>query len=160
MVQAVEHSVEFIRTQVLGSISARLLLAAILGGVIGLEREFRHKASGLRTNMLICFGSAMFTVLSAQMAEKFGGDHTRIAAQIIAGIGFLGAGTIIHAQGSVVGLTSAATIFVTASVGMAAGAGMYSTAIFATVVILLALIGLGMLEQYFERKRLPKYPPA
>jgi len=159
-VQGLEHSVEFVRLQVLGDTAQRLILATILGGVIGLERQFRHKAAGLRTNILICFGSAMFTVLSGQIADKFGGDHTRIAAQIIAGIGFLGAGTILHSQGSVVGLTSAATIFVTASVGMAAGAGLYSTAIFATVVILLALIGLGKLEDYFERKHIPKYPPA
>ena len=158
--QGFEHSIEFVRLQVLGDTAERLILATILGGLIGLERQFRHKAAGLRTNMLICFGSAMFTVLSGQVADKFGGDHTRIAAQIIAGIGFLGAGTILHSQGSVMGLTSAATIFVTASVGMAAGAGLYSTAIFATVVILIALIGLGKLEDYFERKHIPKYPPA
>ena len=144
----------------LGANAGRLVLATILGGLIGVERQWRHKAAGLRTNVLICFGAAMFTVLSAQMADKFGGDHTRIAAQIIAGIGFLGAGTIIHAQGSVVGLTSAATIFVTASVGMAAGAGLYGTAIFATVVILIALVGLGKLEDYFVRKHLQKNPPA
>ncbi len=158
--QGFEHSVEFIRIQILGGVAGRLVLATLLGGLIGLEREFRHKASGLRTNMLICLGSAMFTVLSAQMADKYGGDHTRIAAQIIAGIGFIGAGTILHSQGSVVGLTSAATIFVTASVGMAAGAGMYATAIFATVVILIALIGLGRLEDYFERRHLQKNPSA
>jgi len=159
-VQALEHSIEFVRLQVLGDTAERLILATVLGGLIGLERQNRHKASGLRTNMLICLGSAMFTVLSAQIADKFGGDHTRIAAQIIAGIGFLGAGTILHSQGSVVGLTSAATIFVTASVRMAAGAGLYATAIFATLVVLLALIGLGKLEDYFERKQVPKYPPA
>jgi putative Mg2+ transporter-C (MgtC) family protein len=159
-VQGFEHSVEFVRLQILGATAERLVLATVLGGLIGLEREFRHKASGLRTNMLICLGSAMFTVISAQMADKFGGDHTRIAAQIIAGIGFIGAGTILHAQGSVVGLTSAATIFVTASVGMAAGAGLYATAIFATVVILIALMGLGKLEDYFERRHLQKPPSA
>ena len=146
--------------QLLGAAAERLVLATILGGIIGLEREFRHKAAGLRTNILICFGASMFTVISAQMADKFGGDHTRIAAQIIAGIGFLGAGAIIHAQGSVVGLTSAATIFVTASVGMAAGAGLYGTAIFATIVILIALVGLGKLEDYFERRRLQKNPSS
>ena len=136
------------------------MLATVLGGLIGWERQLRHKAAGLRTNMLICFGSAMFTVLSVQMADKFGGDHMRIAAQIIAGIGFLGAGTILHSQGSVIGLTSAATIFVTASVGMAAGAGLYATAIFATFVVLIALIGLGKLEDYFERRRIQKPPSA
>jgi putative Mg2+ transporter-C (MgtC) family protein len=159
-VQGFYHSVEVVRLLVLGETAERLILATILGGLIGLERQFRHKAAGLRTNMLICFGSAMFTVISAQMADKYTGDHTRIAAQIIAGIGFLGAGTIIHAQGSVVGLTSAATIFVTASVGMAAGAGLYATAIFAAAIVLIALVGLGKLEDYFERKHLPKYPPA
>lgn len=158
--QGFEHSVEFVRLQVLGSTAERLVLATVLGGLIGLERQFRHKAAGLRTNMLICFGSAMFTVLSVQIADKFGGDHVRIAAQIIAGIGFLGAGTILHSAGSVSGLTSAATIFVTASVGMAAGAGMYATATFATFVVLIALIGLGKLEDYFERRHLQKSPSA
>ena len=158
--QGFYHNIEYVRLQILGETAEKLILAVFLGGLIGLERQFRHKAAGLRTNMLICFGSAMFTVISAQMADKFGGDHTRIAAQIIAGIGFLGAGTIIHAQGSVIGLTSAATIFVAAAVGMAAGAGLYATAIFATVVVLIALVGLGRLEDYFERKHFPKYPPA
>lgn len=158
--QGFYHNVEVVRLLVLGETAERLILATVLGGLIGLERQFRHKAAGLRTNMLICFGSAMFTVISSQMADKFGGDHTRIAAQIIAGIGFLGAGTILHSQGSVVGLTSAATIFVTASVGMAAGAGLYATAIFAAFVVLIALVGLGKLEDYFERKHIPKYPPA
>jgi len=159
-VQVLEHSIEFLRLQALAPTAERLVLATVLGGLIGWERQLRHKAAGLRTNMLICFGSAMFTVLSVQMADKFGGDHMRIAAQIIAGIGFLGAGTILHSQGSVIGLTSAATIFVTASVGMAAGAGLYATAIFATFIVLIALIGLGKLEDYFERRRIQKFPSA
>jgi putative Mg2+ transporter-C (MgtC) family protein len=159
-VQGLEHTVEFIKMQVLGVTAERLVLATVLGGLIGLEREFRHKAAGLRTNVLICFGAAMFTVLSAQMADKVGGDQTRIAAQIITGIGFIGAGTILHSQGSIVGLTSAATIFVTASVGMAAGAGLYATAIFATIMILIALVGLGKLEDYFERRHPQKTPSA
>ena len=137
---------------VLTSTIERLALGAALGGIIGLERELRHKAAGLRTNMLICFGSAMFTVLSAQMADRFGGDNVRIASQIIPGIGFIGAGAILRERGSVTGLTTAATIFVAASVGMAAGAGFYITASFATVVILLALAALGKLERHFERK--------
>ena len=137
---------------VLTSTIERLALAAALGGIIGLERELRHKAAGLRTNMLICFGSAMFTVLSAQMADRFGGDNVRIASQIIPGIGFIGAGAILRERGSVTGLTTAATIFVAASVGMAAGGGFYITASFATVVILLALAALGKLERHFERK--------
>jgi putative Mg2+ transporter-C (MgtC) family protein len=155
-VQSLGHSVEFLRTEmgvILSSTVERLVLAALLGGLIGLERELRHKAAGLRTNMLICFGAAMFTVLSIQLADKFGGDHVRIAAQIIPGIGFIGAGTILHARGSVIGLTSAATIFVTASIGMAAGAGLYITAIFAAIIVLIALAVLGRLEDRFERER-------
>src|SRR5437868_10858714 len=134
---------------VLTSTLARLSLAAVLGGVIGLERQLRHKPAGLRTNMFICFGAAMFTVLSDQLAGGLGGDHTRVAAQIIPGIGFIGAGSILHARGSVVGLTTAATLFVVASVGMATGGGLYVTAIFATIVILIALALLGKLERKF-----------
>src|ERR1700720_4444519 len=112
----------------------RLTLAAVLGGIIGLERELKRKPAGLRTNMFICFGSAMFTILSNELAAEWGiGDHTRIAAQIIPGIGFIGAGSILHDKGGVSGLTTAATLFVVASIGMAAGAGMYLLAIFATM---------------------------
>lgn len=124
---------------VLSSTIFRLMLAALLGGMIGLERQLRHKPAGLRTNLFICFGAAMYTVLSSELSGKFGGDHTRVAAQIIPGIGFIGAGSILHARGSVVGLTTAATLFVVASVGMAAGGGLYVTAIFATGLILIAL---------------------
>jgi putative Mg2+ transporter-C (MgtC) family protein len=132
---------------VLSGTIARLAVAAILGGIIGLERQLRHKPAGLRTNMFICFGSAMFTVLSGQLAGNMGGDHTRIAAQIIPGIGFIGAGSILHSRGSTQGLTTAATVFVVASVGMAAGGGLYITAVFATAVILIALALLGQFEK-------------
>ena len=102
----------------------RLTLAAVLGGIIGLERELKRKPAGLRTNIFICFGSAMFTILSTELAGAFGiGDHTRIAAQIIPGIGFIGAGSILHDKAGVSGITTAATIFVVASIGMAAGGG-------------------------------------
>jgi len=137
---------------VVSSTIIRLVVAAILGGIIGLERQLRHKPAGLRTNLFICFGSAMFTVLSDQLAGSLGGDHTRVAAQIIPGIGFIGAGSILHSRGSVVGLTTAATLFVVASVGMAAGGGLYITAIFATGVILIALALLGRLERRFAMK--------
>jgi putative Mg2+ transporter-C (MgtC) family protein len=137
---------------VLSTTILRLVLAAVLGGLIGLEREFRRKPAGLRTNMFICFGCAMFTVMSDQLAGGFGGDHTRVAAQIIPGIGFIGAGSILHARGSVTGLTTAATIFVVASVGMAAGGGLYITAVFATGVILIALALLGKAETRFALK--------
>ena len=130
----------------------RLLLAAILGGTIGLERELRHRPTGLRTNLFICFGAAMYTILSFKLAGEFGGDHTRIAAQIIPGIGFIGAGSIIHARAGVTGLTSAATLFVVASIGMACGGGLYAPAVFATVMILLSLVVLGRLEERFSLK--------
>src|SRR6476646_7738547 len=119
---------------VLSTTIVRLVVAAILGGVIGLERQLRHKPAGLRTNMFICFGSAMFTVLSYQLAGSMGADHTRVAAQIIPGIVLIGAGPILHARGSVVALTTAATLFVVAAVGMATGGGLYITAILVTIV--------------------------
>ena len=115
---------------------ARLVLAAVLGGVIGLERELRHRPAGLRTNMFICFGAALFTILSDALAVEHLGDHTRISAQIIPGIGFIGAGSILHARGLTTGLTTASTLFVVASVGMATGGGLYLTAIFATGLVL------------------------
>lgn len=133
----------------------RLMLAAVLGGIIGLERELKRKPAGLRTNMFICFGSAMFTILSTELAGKFGiGDHTRIAAQIIPGIGFIGAGSILHDKGGVSGITTAATIFVVASIGMAAGGGLYLVAIFSTMLIYLALHLLGILERQLNLKPL------
>lgn len=128
----------------------RLLLAAFLGGMIGLERERRGKAAGLRTNMFICFGSAMFTILSDRLASEFGGDHTRIAAQIIPGIGFIGAGSILHSKGGISGITTAATIFVVASIGMAAGGGLMLPAMFATLLLLLALSSLGYIERAWK----------
>jgi putative Mg2+ transporter-C (MgtC) family protein len=129
------------------------LLAAILGGIIGLERELRHRPAGLRTNMFICFGAAMFTILSAGLAGV-PSDAARIAAQIIPGIGFIGAGSILHNRGLTTGLTTAATLFVVASVGMAAGGGLYLTAVFATGVVLLALFALGYAERTFNIKTL------
>ncbi len=127
----------------------RLLLATVLGGIIGLERELRHKPAGLRTNMLIAMGAALFTIISFAMASEVGGDHTRIAAQIIPGIGFIGAGVVIRERGAVMGITSAATIFVIASIGMACGAGMPVTAIFTTLLLLVALVLLGIAEANF-----------
>ncbi len=131
----------------------RLLLAAILGGLIGLERELKHRAAGLRTNMFICFGAALFTVLSRGLAAE-PSDYTRIAAQIIPGIGFIGAGSILHTRGLTTGLTSAATLFVVASVGMAAGGGLYVTAVFATGLVLLTLFFLGQVEETLNLKLL------
>ncbi len=133
---------------------ARLVLAGILGGLIGLERELRHRPAGLRTNMFICFGAAMFTILSDALSVKYLGDHTRISAQIIPGIGFIGAGSILQTRGLTTGLTTASTLFVVASVGMATGGGLYLTAIFATGVVLIALFSLGHLELTFNLKTL------
>lgn len=130
----------------------RLFLAAVLGGIIGLERALKRRPAGLRTNMFICFGSAMFTILSEELAEGFMGDHTRIAAQIIPGIGFIGAGSILHAKGGVSGLTTAATLFVVAAIGMACGGGLYLQATFATGLIILALQALGWTERRFNLK--------
>lgn len=151
----VNHIIDLLRGEMGAVVSpslVRMIIAAILGGVIGLEREFRRKAAGLRTNMFICMGAAMFTILSDQLASAHGGDHTRIAAQIIPGIGFIGAGSILHARGSVTGLTTAATIFVVASVGMAVGGGLYLTATFQTGLILIALFVLGKAEDRFAWK--------
>jgi putative Mg2+ transporter-C (MgtC) family protein len=134
-----------------GDSLTRLIAAAILGGLIGLEREFKHRAAGLRTNMFICFGAAMFTLLS-QRLSGVPSDAARIAAQIIPGIGFIGAGSILHTRGLTTGLTTAATLFVVASVGMAAGGGLYLTAIFATGLVLLALFALGHMEETFNIK--------
>lgn len=131
----------------------KLLIAAVLGGFIGLEREAKHRPAGLRTNIFICVGAAMFTLLSDQLAGVHTGDHTRIAAQIIPGIGFIGAGSIIHARGDLVtGITSAATLFVVASVGMAVGGGLYITAIFATALVLGVLSLLGLIEGFVNLK--------
>jgi putative Mg2+ transporter-C (MgtC) family protein len=125
----------------------RLLLAAVLGGLVGLERELNHKPAGIRTNMLICLGSALFTIISYEMASNVGGDHTRIAAQIIPGIGFLGAGVVIRERGTIIGITSAATIFVVASIGMSVGAGLYVTGIFTMLLLLGSLVIIGHVEQ-------------
>src|SRR5258707_6387313 len=123
--------------------AARLLTACVLGGIVGIERERRHKAAGLRTNLLICMGCAFFTLLSAVLAGDGNPDKGRVAANIVQGIGFLGAGIILHTRDRVVGLTSAATVFVIASIGMACGAGLYIEAALATAIVLFALTVVG-----------------
>jgi putative Mg2+ transporter-C (MgtC) family protein len=123
----------------------QLLLAVLLGGAIGIEREFHGKPAGLRTNILICMGATLFTLLSYRLALP-SGDAGRVAAQIVTGIGFLGAGTILHARGSVVGLTSAATIWLVAAVGMALGSHAYVEALGTTILAMIVLEGLGAVE--------------
>lgn len=130
----------------------RLLLAAALGAAVGLEREIKHRPAGLRTITLITVGSALFTILSEALATMRGGDPQRIAAQLIPGIGFLGAGAILHARGAVVGLTTAATIFVMASVGMASGAGLHLLATAAALLLLTFLVLIGWIERRTELK--------
>jgi putative Mg2+ transporter-C (MgtC) family protein len=129
----------------------RLLLAAVLGGALGFEREIRQKSAGLRTNMLIAIGSALFTLMSLDLADR-SGDPGRIAAQIVTGIGFLGAGAIMRTNGDVHGLTTAATIWVNAAVGMAAGSGQYLMATVATAITLVVLALLGPFEALFEKR--------
>lgn len=125
--------------------AARLVAATVLGGVIGLEREWRHKASGLRTNLLLCMGCAFFTLLSANLAGE-GGNKGTVAANIVQGVGFLGAGLILHTRSRVLGLTSAATVFVVAAIGMSCGAGLYVEAVLATVIVMIALQVIGLME--------------
>jgi putative Mg2+ transporter-C (MgtC) family protein len=122
-----------------------LLVSVVLGGLIGLERELRGKPAGLRTNTLICLGSCIFTIISTNLS---GSEPGRIAAQIVTGIGFLGAGAIIHSGIGIHGLTTAAVIWVVASIGMACGIKMYSLAISAAILTLVVLL----LLPPFERK--------
>lgn len=130
---------------------AQLGLATLLGGVIGLERELGGKPAGLRTNILICIGSVLYTHLSIAMVGA-SADPTRVAGQIVTGVGFIGAGTILHARGAVVGLTSAATIWVVAAIGVALGAGYYLESIATTLIVIAVLAGLGRIEKVVERQ--------
>lgn len=123
-------------------IAVRLTIAAILGAVVGLERERMNRAAGLRTHVMVSLGSALFTVLSVFAFREIGkvNDPARIAAQIVSGIGFLGAGTIMKHGATVKGLTTAATLWVVAAIGMASGAGFYAAATATTLVALLTLV--------------------
>ena len=137
------------------SASKRLLMACALGGAIGIERELRHKDAGLRTSMLICMGAALFTIMSAVLAGDGTADKSRVASNIVQGIGFLGAGLILHNKDRVIGMTSAATVFVVAAIGMTCGAGLYLTAAFATGIVLIALQFIGSLESKAGWRRYP-----
>jgi putative Mg2+ transporter-C (MgtC) family protein len=129
-----------------GGAAGRLLLAAGLGCAVGIDREYHHRPSGVRTNVLICLGAAMFTFLSVIIAGEGSTNRGQIASNIVQGIGFLGAGLILHNRDRVSGLTSAATVWAVASIGMACGAGLYFPAIFATVVVLVVLEMIRILE--------------
>jgi putative Mg2+ transporter-C (MgtC) family protein len=144
-------------------LAMRLALAVVLGGMIGVEREWRDRTAGLRTHILVCLGAAAFTILSAygfrdwatdfssSVRPNINQDPTRIAAQIVTGIGFLGAGAIFRSEDGVRGLTTAASLWIMAAIGMAVGAGYYELAIEATVLILLVLVGLRTVSHRINR---------
>src|SRR5215467_310076 len=131
----------------------RLLWSMFLGALIGLERSIRKRPAGMRTSICVCLGAGLFTIMSAEYAKLTGDTGTtRIASNIVQGIGFLGAGVILRERGSVVGLTTAATIFVEAAIGMGAGAGFFRTSGMAAALVLLTLSGLIYLEDALKLK--------
>jgi len=138
-------------------VALKLTIAALLGGCIGVERQMHEKPAGFRTNILICVGSTLFMSISTWTGRMLNADPTRIAAQIITGIGFLGAGAVLHSHGFVMGLTTAATIWVVAGVGMAVGAGFYGIGLFATVLTVVTLTVMSYVEDRIQRRRLHSY---
>lgn len=136
------------------AIAVKLVLAILCGGAIGFERELSRKAAGLRTNVLICMGSALFMIVSRHIS---GGapytDPARLVAQVVTGIGFIGAGVILQARGSVTGLTTAATIFVVAAVGITIGEGMVGLALLSTALIIIVLVALRRVERFVIRRQ-------
>ncbi|MFN2166473.1 MAG: MgtC/SapB family protein [Anaerolineae bacterium] len=132
-----------------------LVIAALLGGLIGLERETGHRPAGLRTYMLVSTGSALFTILSIYAFPTEGGprDTARVAAQVVSGIGFLGAGTVWRSQDAVKGLTTAAGLWVAAAIGMAVGAGFGPLALAATLIVLLILTAMLRFEKFVVRRQ-------
>jgi len=131
---------------------ARLLAAVVLGGAIGFERELRDKPAGFRTIILICVGACVFTIVSQSMGAP-DMNSTRIAAQIVSGIGFLGAGAILRNRNSVFGLTTAATIWAVAAIGMAVGFGEFGLAVMGTLAILVALFVFDFVEKWVGKRR-------
>src|SRR5580765_1638901 len=135
-------------------IALKLLLAMLCGGAIGVEREINRKPAGLRTNVLICFGAALYMIVSRHISS--GAPYTdpaRLAAQVVTGIGFLGAGVILQARGSVTGLTTAATIFIVAAVGITIGEGMFGLAVLSTALIIIVLVVLRRVERFIIRRQ-------
>jgi putative Mg2+ transporter-C (MgtC) family protein len=133
----------------------RLLLACLLGGAVGLSRELKGKSAGVRTNLLICMGAAFFTLLGEVLAGDTGTNKGQVASNIVQGIGFLGAGLILHNRSRVSGLASAASIWVVASIGMACGAGLYVAAAIGAIIVIFALLVVGFLEQSASLKSYP-----
>jgi len=137
----------------LREIFLRLAVAAVLGAIIGVERDLRRRPAGMRTSLFVCLATALFTILSGEIARRFGDTgSTRIASNIVQGIGFLGAGAILRESGGRVGMTTAATIFVEAAIGMAAGGGLYAVATYSTALVLFGLVCLGWMAQRFDLK--------
>jgi len=130
------------------TIITRLAISIIIGGVIGIERELEHKPAGLRTIILVCLGSTIFMLIGLELGTETG----RIAAGVVTGVGFLGAGAIIRARGEVYGLTTAATIWLASGLGLAIGAGYHLLAIIASVFVLVVLRILGIVERHLSRK--------
>ena len=139
-----------------GQIVLRLLLAAGIGGLLGAEREMRHKSAGFRTNILIAIGSCLFTIVGLSFPS---GDPSRVTAQVVTGIGFLGAGAILHSGDNVHGMTTAATIWVNAAIGAAAGLGHFRLAILAGALTLAVLLILAPFERQIERQVDRRPPP-
>jgi putative Mg2+ transporter-C (MgtC) family protein len=140
----------------LSTIIGRLAWAALLGSIIGVERSVRRRPAGMRTGFCVSMGAALFTIVSVELAKLTGDTSTtRIASNIVQGIGFLGAGVILRERGSVVGLTTAATIFAVAAMGMAAGGGLYAVSGIACALVLCALVLLFYVEDWLNLK--PRY---
>lgn len=140
-------------------LTVRLVVAMVLGAVIGLERELQRMPAGFRTHALVSLGSAIFTVVSAFAFTGPGTDPTRIAAQVVSGIGFLGGGAILHYGGTVRGLTTAASLWAVAGVGMAAGAGLWVVALVSTILVIVALEVFQRFERFARRRfELPARP--
>ncbi|CAG7640980.1 Protein SapB [Paenibacillus solanacearum] len=140
-------------------LTIRIMLAVCLGGLVGLEREWNNHAAGLRTHILVCIGSAAIMLLSVYGFAAFVNetnvrtDPARLAAQVISGIGFLGAGTIMRTGSTVSGLTTAASVWVVAAIGLCVGAGFYYVAVLSTVMVLISLFVLNKWEKYLMRNR-------
>lgn len=134
-------------------IFVRLFVAGVLGGLIGLERQTVKKSAGFRTHVLVCLGSALIMIISEDMFRQYykyvNADPARLAAQVVSGIGFLGAGAILREGLNVRGLTTAASLWVVAGIGLAVGAGMYYAAVIATGLVFLSLVYLGRFEKMF-----------
>ena len=149
MISASPHAeFEFLRTLPVHCF-VQLLMAVFCGAIVGLERELKRKAAGIRTNAMICLGSALYMILSDILLTQHpnsSGDFTRIAGQVVVGLGFIGAGTIIQSRGRVMGLTSAATLWVVAAIGLIIGAGYPLFGLMVTLFVVFLLVGVGKLE--------------